>query len=380
MKTDILNKLGLIFSAFAFFFSLNSYAGNELQPGDPSPNPEFTPYMKYVDDAQPTSLYDFKEGKIMLVAFMTTLSGRSNYAKVMTDAFDTYFAEGLAFKTNNDFYSNPEINLNVLVITQDNTETVKNFINNHEMNFYTAPDRNMNLANLFGIKNFESDKAGSYVFIIDKENKIAYSVADFKGEGEKLKSLQAQLYTMLDIKTEMSPDTYLPLMTGDKAWDFEFDYVNGDSYLNTENAKLSDYFGKKNVLIAFYPAPYSYSCAAEIVSLDRFAEEKKLLENLRMNAGTNPLQNDPELEILMVSVSNNAILVKWKNDSNLQNVKLANDFNGEISAKYNSYDAFGYNKRTMFLVNKEGIVSFIDWDYDVEKDFASLKEEISSLN
>jgi peroxiredoxin len=377
MKIDILNKLRLIFPAFLLFFSMNSYAGNnELQPGDPSPNPEFTALMKYVDNEQPMSLYDFKSGKILLVAFMPTLTERNNYAKVMTDAFDTYFAEGLAFKTNNDFFSSPETNLKVLIITQDNTETVRSFISGQEMNFFTAPDRNMNLANLFGIKNFENDRAGSFVFIIDKENKIAYSVPDFKGEGEKLKSVQAQLFTMLDIKSEMSPDIYLPLMTGDKARDFEFDYVNGDTYLNTGHAKLSDYYGKKNVLIAFYPAPYSYSCAAEIVSLDKFAEEKKFLENLRMN----PINNDPGLEILMVSVSNNYILAKWKNDNGLKNVKLVNDFNGEVSAKYNSYNNYGYNKRTMFLINKEGTLSFIDWDYDVEKDFASLKEEISSLN
>ena len=344
-----MNKLRLIFPAFLLFSSLNSYAGNELQPGDPSPNPALLPLIRFESSQQSTSLYDFKDGKILLIAFMPTLTGRNNYAKVMTDAFDTYFAEGLAFKTNNNFFSSPETNLKVLLITQDNAQTARDFINEHEMDFYLVPDNNMNIANLFGIKSFESDNSGSFVFIIDKENKVAYSVPDFKGEGEKLKSVQAQLFSMLDIKTEMSADTYMPLMTGDKARDFEFDYVNGDTYLNTEHAKLSDYLGKKNVLIAFYPAPYSYSCAAEIVSLDKFAQEKKLLENLRMNPGMNPLSNDPGLEILMVSVSNNSILAKWKNDNNLQNVKLANDFNGEISAKYNSYNSYGYNKRTMFF-------------------------------
>ena len=82
----------------------------------------------------------------------------------------------------------------------------------------------------------------------------------------------------------------------------------------------------------------------------------------------------------MVSVSNADILSKWKNDMNFQNIKLVNDVNGEISMMYNSYSQYGYNKRTVFLVDKEGKVSYINWDYKVdEDDFALMKDRITAL-
>ena len=63
----------------------------------------------------------------------------------------------------------------------------------------------------------------------------------------------------------------------------------------------------------------------------------------------------------------------------INNVKLVSDDNGEISMKYNSYDMMGWNKRSVFLINKDGKVQYIDWDYNVnnEDDFGILKEQLT---
>jgi peroxiredoxin len=40
----------------------------------------------------------------------------------------------------------------------------------------------------------------------------------------------------------------------------------------------------------------------------------------------------------------------------------------------------GYDNRTIFIVNKEGKISYINWNYDVEKDFDQVKERLLVLN
>ncbi len=238
----------------------------------------------------------------------------------------------------------------------------------------------MNISNLFGISKWESDKNGSYVYIVDKDNKITYASYDYKGEGEKLKSVQGKLFSMFDLKEDLSSSNvnYTSLLPGEKERDFNFKYItvndNKGAAPETKDGVLSDYIGKKNVLIAFYPAAYSVSCSSEITKFDHFAEDR-LLEKVK----NNELKND-DLEILMVSVSNPYILAKWKDDINLNNVKLVSDNDGSISAKYNSFSQLGYNKRTVFLVDKEGNVSYINWDYHVDdNDFALLKDNVAAL-
>ena len=57
--------------------------------------------------------------------------------------------------------------------------------------------------------------------------------------------------------------------------------------------------------------------------------------------------------------------------------KLVSDNTGEISAMYSSYNPLGYNNRTLFLINKEGKVSYIDWNYNVdENDFGLVEEHL----
>jgi peroxiredoxin len=352
-----------------------------LSIGESIPNPQISPIFKYEGEkiAGIDRLYEYKQDKVLLIAFMPSLT--ENYADVMTKAFDTYFAEGLSFRSFEQYaYANPE--LQVIVVTPDDQNTIQQYMTTKDMNFMMLSDKEMNISNLFGISKWETDKTGnsSYVYIVDKDNKITYANYDYKGEGEKLKSVQGKLFSMFDLKEDLtsSNSNYTSLLPGEKERDFNFKYItingNNGATPDTKDGALSDYIGKKNVLIAFYPAAYSYSCSAEITKFDHFAEDR-LLEKVK----NNELKND-DLEILMVSVSNPYILAKWKDDINLNNVKLVSDNDGSISAKYNSFSQLGYNKRTVFLVDKEGNVSYINWDYHVDdNDFGILKDNIASL-
>jgi peroxiredoxin len=251
-------------------------------------------------------------------------------------------------------------------------------MNKYDLNFDVVSAEGSDIINYFGINKWKNPGDDSHIYLIDKNNKVTYARNDYRGEGEKLKELQSKLFAAFDLDENLISENDYPLiMQGDNARDFDFSYANTDYRIENpdimRDGKLSDYYGKKNVLLAFYPAPYSYSCSAEVTRFDTFAEEQ-LLQRVRNS-------NTEELEVLMVSISNPYILLKWRNDMSLENVKLVSDDAGEISMKYNSYNTLGWNKRTVFLINKDGKVQYIDWDYrvDDEEDFGVLKEELTAM-
>jgi peroxiredoxin len=350
-----------------------------LGVGETIPNPEITLLQKNgtPDMETKTRLNEINQNRVLLIAFMPSLS--ENYSDIMTSAFDIYFAQGLSFRSfANYFYTNPE--MDVIIVTPNDVSSVQKYLDAKQFNFSMVSDKDMYISNLFGINERDwGTNNGSYVYIVDKNNKVVFADYDYKGQGEKLKAVQNELFTLFDIKENIDKTSeYSPLIAGENERDFYFNYIKLDneniSTVVEKESRLSDYIRKKNVLIAFYPAAYSYSCSAEIKAFDHWAEDR-MLEKIK-----NSQLNNDDLEILMVSISNPYILSKWKNELNLDNLKLVSDFDGEISQKYSSYNTFGYNKRTVFLINIEGKVAYINWDYKVdENDFELLQESVTAL-
>lgn len=355
--------------------------GSGLNKGDVSPNPEFL-YENFYDVTTKirgtTTLYDYKEDKIMLVAFMPDITDKNKYADVMTSAFSTYFVRGMAFGESyqwNDYKDN----LKVLIVTNNDQSVIRKYMDDNAPDFDLVADINMDMAHSFGINTWSSVSEGSFVYVIDKNNRISYASHNYKGEGEKLRAVQKEISGLLDINLP-APDisgNKKTLFTGDAAPDFSFTYTTLDGNFSSteESAKLSDYAGKKNVIIAFYPAPYSLSCAMEVKSFDAFAEDQTLKKITESSMG------ESDVEFLMISNSSLEILAKWKNDMKLKNVKLVSDYSGMISALYNSYNQFGYFNRTLFIVDKSGMLSYIDWNYEVnDTDFNKVKDQLGLIS
>jgi peroxiredoxin (alkyl hydroperoxide reductase subunit C) len=356
--------------------------GKYLEVGETIPNPEFYSINRYELDKMPRTirLHDYKQDKILLLAIMPDISAKNPYSRVMTSAFDTYFAEQMAFIKNYSY--DPKANdVMVLVVSNNDEAEIREFLAAEDLDFEMASDINMDFANFFGINKWEENSA-SHVYVINKDNKIAFADSDYKGQGEKLKLVQKELSLAagMDISSDPVLTDYSPLMPGDNARDFGFTYLDKDMAMQystlTQNGRLSDYFGKKNIVIAFYPAPFSMSCAMEVSKFDSFAEEsgKNYLDNINGISGN-------DIEILMVSMSNTSIISKWRDDMNLKNVTMISDITGEISSMYSSFNPLGYNNRTVFLIDRSGKVAFIDWDYKVdEQDFAALQDQIEKLD
>ncbi len=381
----ILLKSGFLQTLFILtILSMNIFSGNNgLSVGETSPNPEFL-YNNNYDISMPlkstTSLYNYKEDKTLLIAFMPDISDKNNYAKIMTSAFDSYFSKGLAFGELYDwqFYRS---SLKVLIVSNNDESEVRDYLSNNGFDFDMSSDINLDMAHSFGISSWGSSTEGSFVYVIDKNHKITYASNDYKGEGEKLRTVQKEIFSQLNIT---DPNNGLSLnnnilFPGDNAVNFEFTYSSiGDNQYSVlgNNAQLSDYYGKKNVIIAFYPAPYSMSCAFEVSKFDAYAENQTL-----QNISNSYLGSEDDVEILMVSNSGLDILNKWKKDMNLKNVKLVSDLSGSIASSYSSFNPLGYNNRTLFIIDKSGKISYIDWNYSVdETDFSLVKDHLKEIS
>ena len=145
----------------------------------------------------------------------------------------------------------------------------------------------------------------------------------------------------------------MPLSAGDIAPDFTLPATIGDK------VSLSDYKGKKNVLLLFYPLDFSPVCSTE---------NKQCAEML-------PTQGADDVQVLGVSVDS-----LWSHKAfaaaNAVSYPLLADFHpkGEVAKKYGVFlEEKGMAARTAFIIGKDGrIKEVVASDIPVARDIAAL--------
>ncbi|HEV8609387.1 MAG TPA: redoxin domain-containing protein [Thermoanaerobaculia bacterium] len=152
---------------------------------------------------------------------------------------------------------------------------------------------------------------------------------------------------MADLKIgDMAPDFTLPSTVGDKV-------------------TLSDYRGKKNVLLLFYPAAFSGVCSTE---------------NRQCGELTSANPSD-DVEVLGISVDN-----LWSQRAFGEKLgvgyPLLADFHpkGDVAKKYGAYnEERGFANRTAFIVGKDGrIREIVASETPVARDIPKLLERARS--
>ena len=154
------------------------------------------------------------------------------------------------------------------------------------------------------------------------------------------------------------------LAVGDAAPGFSLPYATKDSVAGDEIA-LSSLIGKNNIVLAFYPADWSGGCTKEMCTMrDNFSDLSQL-----------------KAEVLGISGDYQYSHHEWAKNLNLP-VKLVSDHSHAIAKMYDSYNAAsGYNRRTVYVIDKEGKIAYIDLKYssrDMES-FNKLKSALSTL-
>jgi peroxiredoxin len=154
------------------------------------------------------------------------------------------------------------------------------------------------------------------------------------------------------------------LKVGDPAPDFALPYATKDSVAQ-EDLKLSSLIGKKNIVLAFYPANWSGGCTIEMCTMrDNFSELTKL-----------------DAEILPISGDYEYSHHEWAKQQNFP-FKMLSDHLHKVARTYHSYnETSGYNKRTVFVIDKKGKIAYIDLAYKARdpESFKKLQEALKKL-
>ncbi|XP_076893639.1 2-Cys peroxiredoxin BAS1, chloroplastic-like [Bidens hawaiensis] len=135
----------------------------------------------------------------------------------------------------------------------------------------------------------------------------------------------------------------LPLV-GNQAPDFEAEAVFDQEFIKV---KLSDYIGKKYVILFFYPLDFTFVCPTEITAFsDRYAEFEKI-----------------NTEILGVSVDSVFSHLAWVQTERKSgglgdlNYPLVSDVTKSISKAFNVLiEDQGIALRGLFIIDKEGVI------------------------
>lgn len=135
----------------------------------------------------------------------------------------------------------------------------------------------------------------------------------------------------------------LPLV-GNKAPDFEGEAVFDQEFINV---KLSDYIGKKYVILFFYPLDFTFVCPTEITAFsDRYAEFESI-----------------NTEVLGVSVDSVFSHLAWVQTDRKSgglgdlNYPLVSDVTKSISKAFNVLiEDQGIALRGLFIIDKEGVI------------------------
>ncbi|MGZ3806417.1 MAG: peroxiredoxin [Pseudobdellovibrionaceae bacterium] len=163
---------------------------------------------------------------------------------------------------------------------------------------------------------------------------IAFAISDaYKGN----------IYQMGTLKPV---DSVLKVKIGQTAPDFVLPSVSG------EKVSLSQFRGKKNVVISFVPAAWTPVCSDQWpgynIAKDIFA------------------QNDATL--LGITVDNIPTLFAWTNQMGQLWFPVLSDFwpHGAVAKKYGVLRSNGVSERALFVIDKKGIIRYIDV-HDINK-------------
>ncbi len=125
------------------------------------------------------------------------------------------------------------------------------------------------------------------------------------------------------------------LKVGDEAPDFELEDQDG------KKVRLSQFRGKKNVLLAFFPAAFSPVCTSEIGTL---ATNQKDIMKL-------------DVQILASSVDSRWVEKAFSEKLGAK-FPILSDFGKKALPLYGALQSSGFAKRTVIVVDKQGKIAY----------------------
>jgi alkyl hydroperoxide reductase subunit AhpC len=154
-----------------------------------------------------------------------------------------------------------------------------------------------------------------------------------------------------DLGTLKPTDSVLKVKLGDRAPDFTL-----LSVVSKKNVSLSQYLGKKNVVLSFVPAAWTPVCSAQWPGYNTIKD----------------VFQRHDAVLLGITVDNVPTLFMWikhmcPGDTELW-FPVLSDFSphGEVADMYGVLRPEGFSERAIFVIDKKGIIRYIGV-YDINK-------------
>ncbi len=334
----------------------------------------------------------------VLWVYLPSTSPKCSYSSMLLAAFNNYFASGNAFNKT----------IEVQIIVQDTSYIAFTpFAGNLNIDFLTA--ENHDLVHKFALSPFDNLDADAKVYFFDHQ-KLVYKNENYSATGTELKPLEIAIAKNLGIYRMVEKMQHKTLKIGDKApkvW--------------TENGTPHDY-STANTIISFYPAPFSGAFEAnrwdKNYPITGYEQGRKALLEVYGGAhNPNPLPNtnlrfnfqpliqpltciaQPKLladyafkidqsaikygvktKVFAITNTTTPILDAWKLVQATPSVTFLNDADFKLAQAFNSFNyGAGYCKRTLFIIDKKGIIRFADTDFEYD-DEAKIQAVLAELN
>jgi peroxiredoxin (alkyl hydroperoxide reductase subunit C) len=177
---------------------------------------------------------------------------------------------------------------------------------------------------------------------------MAFAISDaYKGN----------IYQMGTLK---SIDSVLKVKVGDPAPNFSLPSISG------EKVSLSQFRGKKNVVLSFVPAAWTPVCSDQWPG---YNIAKDLL-------------NQYDAILLGITVDNIPTLFAWTNQMGQLWFPVLSDFwpHGAVAKRYGVLRSDGVSERALFVIDKKGIIRYIDvHDINRRPPLEDLMSELEKL-
>jgi len=130
------------------------------------------------------------------------------------------------------------------------------------------------------------------------------------------------------------------LKVGDEAPDFTL-LTHNEGELN-----LAWYEGRKNVVLAFYPGDWTPVCATQVPGYQAILEDFERYET----------------QLLAISVDSIPCHMAWAKSVGGLSIPLMSDYwpHGAVAERYGVLSKRGYAERAVFLIDKQGIIRYIE--------------------
>jgi thioredoxin-dependent peroxiredoxin len=153
------------------------------------------------------------------------------------------------------------------------------------------------------------------------------------------------------------PAPMVELKVGDKAPNFKLQGSDGKTY------SLTDFAGKKAVVIAWFPAAFTKGCTVECKSLAMNGDKIRAYDVAYFMASTDPIEKNTDFAKAQEA-----------------DFPLLSDPTKEVATAYGVLNARGTASRWTFYIGKDGRILAIDKAIKVETSAEDMVAKLAELN